>query len=71
MSEKQYLGDGVYVRRDGRMVCLTTENGIRTTNEIFLETEVLESLMEFFERELKVRIEYIGDATEDAPLHKD
>lgn len=45
MSErKEYLGDGVYVRFDGWGLWLTTENGVRVTNEIFLEPEVFAAL---------------------------
>jgi hypothetical protein len=45
---KTYLGDAVYARFDelGRLV-LTTEDGIRTTNEIYLEPEVLEKLHQY------------------------
>lgn len=38
---KKYLGDGVYVSIDRGMVRLSTEDGIRTTNVIYLEEEVL------------------------------
>lgn len=50
MSEpryKQYLGDGVYVDFDGYAIILTTENGVRTTNEIFLEPDVYRALVNF------------------------
>lgn len=48
MPEKEYLGDAVYVQQyDGHSIGLTTENGISTTNTIFLEPLVLRK---FFER---------------------
>lgn len=41
-----YIGDGVYGRIDDHgNVILTTEDGIRATNTIHLEPEVLRSLM--------------------------
>lgn len=44
---KQYLGDGVYVNFDGYALDLTTENGVATTNRIFLEPEVYASLVAY------------------------
>lgn len=50
---KTYLGDGVYADVDhqvdgqGQMVVLTTENGIRATNTIYLEPEVVGALIGF------------------------
>ena len=40
---KRYLGDGVYVEldQDRDMVKLTTSNGLRDTNTIYLEAPVL------------------------------
>lgn len=45
MSVKRYIGDAVYVDLDdsGRVI-LATEDGIRTTNRIVLEPQVLEEL---------------------------
>lgn len=48
--EKQYIGDGAYVDFDGWNIILTTEIGIRTTNVIFLEPQVVESLLRYIER---------------------
>jgi hypothetical protein len=39
-SAKAYIGDGVYVDIDPLGIILTTEDGIRVTNEIVLEPEV-------------------------------
>jgi len=36
-TAKVYLGDAVYVSHDGYHIVLTTEDGIRTTNTIYLE----------------------------------
>lgn len=41
---KRYLGDGVYVDYERGGLVLTTEDGLRVTNTIFLEAEVLENL---------------------------
>ena len=43
-GEKVYLGDGVYWLCDGYGFWLTTENGIETTNKIYLEPEVYAAL---------------------------
>lgn len=53
MSEfaKQYIGDGVYAAlNDCGQIVLTTENGISTTNTIYLEPEVWEELVKWVER---------------------
>lgn len=52
MPDKTYLGDGVYAQRrtpDGAVV-LTTENGLRETNMIVLEDQVIEALLLWLER---------------------
>lgn len=41
---KRYLGDGVYAENDGCDIILTTSDGLETTNEIYLEYEVLQAL---------------------------
>jgi hypothetical protein len=45
--KKAYLGDGVYAQYDGYTVTLTTENGVDETNVIFLEPNVVESLLKY------------------------
>lgn len=45
--DKTYLGDGVYVEAQDYGIRLTTEDGIRTTNEIFLEPAVLQAFLEY------------------------
>jgi hypothetical protein len=47
MGEKVYLGDGVYADIENGMVKLTTEDGIRVTNVVFLELEVGRALVEY------------------------
>ena len=51
LSPKVYLGDAVYARVDEfGAVILTTENGIRATNVITLEPEVMAALAAFYTR---------------------
>ena len=49
-QNKDYLGDGVYADYDGYAVTLTTEDGIRTTNEIYLEPSLLVALGRYCDR---------------------
>lgn len=44
---RAYLGDSVYVEVEHGMLELTTENGIRATNTVYLEDEVLYALVEY------------------------
>ena len=48
--KKVYLGDGVYVDFDGYQLVLTTEDGISTTNTIYLDTQVYNALLAYVER---------------------
>jgi len=48
--KKEYLGDSVYVEIENGMFKLTTENGMGPSNEIFLEREVLDSLVSYAKR---------------------
>jgi len=41
MSNKQYLGDSVYVEIENDMLKLTTNNGGRDGNIIYIDEEVL------------------------------
>jgi hypothetical protein len=47
---KRYLGDGVYAEWDGYHITLTTENGISTTNTIYLDPNVQVSLAKMMEQ---------------------
>jgi hypothetical protein len=50
MTEKTYLGDGVYLEYvDGAILKLTTEDGVQTTNTIWLEWETYHALLRFVE----------------------
>ena len=45
-----YLGDGVYAYFDGTHVVLTTEDGSAgAANTIYLEREVIKSLLQFLD----------------------
>lgn len=46
---KEYLGDAVYVETDGYGLTLTTEDGYRATNTIYLEPEVYNALVRYVE----------------------
>lgn len=50
-GEPAYLGDGVYVKIVAGMICLTTENGVSTTNEIFLDSDVYAALQRYLKRQ--------------------
>lgn len=52
MLQKTYLGDGVYASFDGYQIWLTTEDGIRITNQIALDSSAFYNLVEF-EKELR------------------
>jgi hypothetical protein len=57
---KTYLGDGVYITTDDSIsdndFILSTENGMETTNEIYLEREVAQNLIEFIERTWNINL---------------
>lgn len=48
---KEYVGDGVYIDTDydGGIV-LTTENGVSTTNTIYLDYEVVISVLRYLRK---------------------
>ena len=50
INKKEYLGDSVYVSWDGVQVRLTTENGASASNEIFLESEIVQQLENYLAR---------------------
>lgn len=45
--EKVYLGDSVYAQNDGFGIIITTEDGYRVTNEIYLEPSVYNALLDY------------------------
>lgn len=56
MKEKVYLGDGVYAQNDGFGIVLTTEDGIRVTNEIYLEPQVYQKLLDYMANCIKLTL---------------
>ena len=48
MSNREYLGDSVYVDNDGFMVRLYTDNGNGPRSEIFLEPSVMIGLLRYW-----------------------
>lgn len=46
-KKKKYLSDGVYADYDGYHIVLTAENGIETTNTIYLDDTTTEALLNF------------------------
>ena len=44
---KVYLSDGAYAEFNGESIILTTENGLRETNRVVLDTEGLNVLLTF------------------------
>jgi hypothetical protein len=54
MSNKQYIGDGVYIQsRDsafiGKEIVLTTEDGVSVSNTIILGPAEVANLMKYWE----------------------
>lgn len=49
-SEKDYLGDSVYVEWKNGMLLLTTDNGMGPSNSIWLEPETYKALVRFVGR---------------------
>lgn len=43
----EYLGDGLYAEYDGWQIRLFASNGIGTTNEVFLEPDVLRAFLKY------------------------
>lgn len=54
---KTYIGDGVYASFDGHMICLQTDRGNPEPDTIYLEPQVVESLLEYVEKSWNVKIE--------------
>ena len=47
---KEYLGDSVYVVVEDGMIKLTTENGYKVSNTIFIEPQVMEAFIKWYKR---------------------
>jgi hypothetical protein len=52
MEEDTYLGDGLYAAFDGWQIELYASNGIRKTNQVYLEPAVLAAFLRYV-KELK------------------
>ena len=48
--KKEYLGDGAYATFDGYALWITTSDGLRITNKICLEPEVLRDLVKYIKK---------------------
>lgn len=62
MSQKEYLGDSVYIEfNDGEFI-LTTENGYPTDphNEIFLDVVVADALVRYINNTLNEKLKSIN-----------
>jgi hypothetical protein len=55
-ATKQYIGDGVYADFDGYYLVLTSENGLRVLNTIYIEPEVLQELEAYIDRLIKKKV---------------
>lgn len=44
---QRYLGDGVYIAPTPHSLILTTSDGLKVTNEIHLEPEVIANLVKY------------------------
>lgn len=49
-AQKTYLGDGTYADIDWDSVVLTTENGVGTQNEIFLDGSMMRRLIDWYKK---------------------
>lgn len=47
---REYIGDSVYVEIENGMIRLSTNNGGEDSNVIFLETEVFNALLSWYQR---------------------
>ena len=46
----EYLGDGVYMTTEHGQLVIYTDNGIRRTNQIYVDAEFVEDLVDFIVR---------------------
>lgn len=50
MPKAQYLGDGLYADYDGYQIRLYASNGIETSNQVFLEPNVVDAFLSYIAR---------------------
>jgi hypothetical protein len=50
LTEKQYLGDGVYAKFENYQIVLTAEDGTRATNTIYLDESVLVAFERYIQK---------------------
>ncbi len=60
-EHKQYLGDGVYVDTRGYQLVLTTNDGLRDTNTIYLEPEVYKALARYVQQWIADESKAVGE----------
>lgn len=56
LPEPVYLGDGLYADFDGYQIELYASNGMRKTNQIYLEPRVLEAFYRYAESVFGARL---------------
>lgn len=56
MSKITYLGDGVYVSYDGYHVKLMANSHDNPTDTVYLDSQVIQSLVMFLENRLNLKI---------------
>ena len=61
MTTKAYLGDGVYCDHNEFEIILTTSDGIRDTNTIYLDESVLRAFCRYLSRIDDARAEKVND----------
>ena len=62
--DRTYIGDGVYASHDGFHLWLHTSNGIRDTNEIALDPQVVDNFLIYLTNlraQIKAQHEFIED----------
>lgn len=50
VSDRTYLGDGLYAAFDGYGIWVTAEDGIQATDAVYFEPDVLDKLVSFYGR---------------------
>lgn len=59
--DKEYLGDGLYVRFDGYQIWLTAENGVEVLDQVALESPVLFKFEDYLKR-MRAKAARAGEA---------